>query len=166
MLIFAASDGKMAGICENPYRIRDPDIPTPLPTAMSNIYDKYHHLTPRERQFIKAHPIDAMTIQDDTEKAYLETAKWFGFNGRNDRSDAFRHCFWSALLARDIGSVKALEFTSAHESSPTNPANEMAMDIHNNAVGLSIGKPGLSDQMLSAQCMGALNAGRLKVLVK
>lgn len=40
------------------------------------------------------------------------------------------------------------------------------MDLHNNSVGLSIGKVGMSDLILSSQCMAALNSGRLKVLVK
>ena len=52
--------------------------------------------------------------------AYSETTKRFGHNGRNDKSYAFRHCFWSATLSRDIGYKNALEFTNAHESSPLN----------------------------------------------
>jgi Domain of unknown function (DUF6973) len=133
---------------------------------MASIYDQYHHLTSREQQFVKAHPIDAMTIDEDTKKAFQETTRMFGFNGHNDKTDAFRHCFWSALLARDIGYAKALDFTTAHESSPTNPADEKAMDLHNNSVGLLIGKAGMSDVTVSTQCMAALNGGRLKILVK
>lgn len=133
---------------------------------MATAYDQYNHLTPGEQQFIRSHPIDAITIQEDTEKAFAETARRLGFNGHNDKSDAFRHCFWSALLARDIGYANTLQFTTAHESSPTNPANEKAMDLHNNGIGLSLGKVGISDQLLSNLCMGTLNAGQLKVLVK
>lgn len=134
---------------------------------MATVYDQYNHLTSAERQFIKTYPIiDSMTIQEDTKKAFQETSRRFGLNGHNDKSDAFRHCFWSAMLARDIGYTKALEFTTAHESSPTNPANEKAMDLHNNSIGLFIGRAGMSDQLLSNQCIGALNSGRLVVLVK
>lgn len=133
---------------------------------MASPYDDFERLSPAEKQFVKSHPIDALTIEDDKNKAFAETRKRFGFNGHNDKSDAFRHCFWSALLARDIGYARALEFTTAHESAPTNPADEKAMDLHNNAVGLSLGKAGMSDSSLSAQCQLALTAGRLVVLVK
>lgn len=133
---------------------------------MPNVIDQYNHLTPSEQQFIKAHPLDAIAIQEDTQKAFQETARRFGFNGHNDKSDAFRHCFWSAMLVRDIGYTRALAFTTAHESSPTNAPDEKAMDLHNNGIGLSMGRAGMSDQFLSAQCVGALNSGRLKVLVK
>ncbi len=38
------------------------------------------------------------------------------------------------------------------------------MDLHNNAVGLSVVRAGISNQMLSQRCMAALMAGQLKVL--
>ncbi|EPP5335791.1 DUF6973 domain-containing protein [Vibrio harveyi] len=49
---------------------------------------------------------------------FFETESRFGINGHNDKSDAFHHCFWSAMLARDIGYKNALEFTTAHEDFP------------------------------------------------
>ncbi|WP_433963224.1 DUF6973 domain-containing protein [Vibrio parahaemolyticus] len=30
--------------------------------------------------------------------AFFETESRFGINGHNDKSDAFRHCYWSARL--------------------------------------------------------------------
>jgi hypothetical protein len=46
------------------------------------------------------------------------------------------------MLARDLGYQNALQFTNAHESDPRNPPQEKAMDLHNNSVGLSIGRAG------------------------
>ena len=98
--------------------------------------------------------------------AYSETTKRFGRNGRNDKSDAFRHCFWSATLSRDIGYKNALEFTNTHESSPLNIAEEKTMDFHNNSDGLRIGIPNSDNTKLSKMCNDALSAGKLKVIKK
>jgi len=38
------------------------------------------------------------------------------------------------------------------------------MDLHNNRVGLGIGKGNRTDQQLAAMCLSVLRAGRLKVL--
>lgn len=131
-----------------------------------SIYDQFNKLTPQEQSYIKRHPHHAFSIKEAKELAFKETVKRFGKNGHNDRSDAFRHCFWSALLASEIGYSGALNFTTAHESSPTNDPREKEMDLHNNHVGLNIGRTPSSSQTLSIQCMTALAAGKLKVLVK
>lgn len=107
-----------------------------------------------------------MTIKRAKETALAETKRRFGRNGHNDKADAFRHCFWSALLARDIGYATALQFTTAHESSPTNDPAEKQMDLFNNGVGLQIGRAKGADAILSARCMPALTSGRLKVVVQ
>lgn len=105
----------------------------------TSAYDQFGRLTPQEQAYIQSHPHHALTIKEAKETAFAETKARFGRNGHNDKSDAFRHCFWSALLARELGYAKALTFTTAHESSPTNVPAEMAMDLHNNRVGLHIG---------------------------
>ena len=132
----------------------------------SSLYDKYDHLTDAEKSYIRTHPHHVTTIMKSRDIAYSETTKRFGHNGRNDKSDAFRHCFWSATLARDIGFKNALEFTNAHESSPLNIAKEKTMDLHNNSVGLRIGISMSDNTKLSKMCNDALNAGKLKVITK
>lgn len=115
--------------------------------------------------YIQKHPLDALTIKKAKEAAFAETTRRFGRNGHNDKSDAFRHCFWSALLARDIGYANALQLTTAHESSFTNDPAEKQMDLFNNSVGLGIGRAQGADSILSIRCMAALDGGRLKILV-
>ena len=132
--------------------------------ASSSHAHQFLQLTSAERTYIFMYPEHASAIKASKESAYLETRRRFGRNGQNDRSDAFRHCFWSALLVREIGYAAALRFTNAHESSPTNDPTERAMDLHNNSVGLKIGRSKGSDHILSARCMAALNARQLKVL--
>ncbi|MEC4719695.1 hypothetical protein RY831_11090 [Noviherbaspirillum sp. CPCC 100848] len=101
-----------------------------------SVYDQFKQLTPSEQQYITVYPHHAFAIKNSKEAAFEETKRRFGFNGRNDQSDAFRHCFWSAVLAREIGYAGALRFTTAHESSPLNSKIEKEMDLHNNGVGL------------------------------
>lgn len=134
--------------------------------SVVSIYDQFTQLTQREQQYILLHPTHALIISETKDIAFKETQLRFGINGHNDKSDAFRHCFWSALLTRKIGYDGAREFTTAHESSPTNVPAEKGMDLHNNSVGLNIGKNGGTDKYLSSLCATALAAGKLKVLVK
>ena len=128
------------------------------------LYDQYDKLTEAERAYLRSYPMDAPLIWQAREFALAETIRLFGRNGRNDRSDAFRHCLWSAILARDIGSFHALRFSTAHELLATNPAAERTMDLHNNAIGLRIGASKASNARISQQCMAALNTGELKIL--
>lgn len=133
---------------------------------MTSAYAQYKNLTLQERQYIRSHPHHALSIERSRDVAFTETKKRFGHSGRNDKSDAFRHCFWSAVLAREIGYQSALRFTNAHESDPRNPPAEKAMDLHNNSVGLSIGRGGGSNTHLSGRCIAALLSGQLKVIKK
>jgi hypothetical protein len=130
---------------------------------MADYYDQYQQLNPQEKSYLFRHPQHASIIKESRRKAYSETTKVIGYNGKNDNSDAFRHCFWSAILSRDIGYYNALMFTNAHESDPSNPKKEKAMDLHNNSVGLQIGRNGGTDHLLSALCYTALQQGKLKI---
>lgn len=59
-------------------------------------------------------------------------------NPHNDCRDAFRHAYWSALMAqRDEESAARLG--DAHERSSKGPYPEVYMDLHNNRVGRRIG---------------------------
>lgn len=132
----------------------------------TSVYEQYNNLTSDEQMYIKSHPHHAFAIKESKEKAFAETIKYFGINGRNDKSDAFRHCFWSAILARELGYQNALQFTNAHESDPRNLPDEKAMDLQNNSIGLSIGRIGGNNNHLSGRCMAALLNGKLKVIKK
>lgn len=132
----------------------------------ASAYEQFKRLTPQEQSYIRSHPHHAITIKESKETAFAETKARFGRNGHNDKSDAFRHCFWAAILARDLGYANAMVFTTAHESSPTNNPGEKAMDLHNNRIGLRIGQGKGSDKSISVRCYAALASGQLKVLIK
>ncbi|MCB2263399.1 MAG: hypothetical protein LGR52_10780 [Candidatus Thiosymbion ectosymbiont of Robbea hypermnestra] len=133
---------------------------------MTSVYDQYKNLTLQEQQYVRSHPHHALSIEKSRDIAFRETKKRFGHIGRNDKSDAFRHCFWSAVLVREIGYQNALQFTNAHESDPKNPPAEKAMDLRNNSIGLSIGRAGGNNTYLSGRCMATLLSSRLKVIKK
>ena len=113
----------------------------------------YSDLNEHEKQYVRTHPINAFYIKNNRDSAFRETERLFGLNGHNDRSDAFRHCYWSALLARDIGYHDTVKFTTFHEMRPGNPLTEKQMDLHNNKIGAGIGRNGGSDAILSRQCL-------------
>jgi len=61
-------------------------------------------------------------------------------NGRNNQSDAFRHCFFNAMNSRDTMDAVARLFSDAHESEvPPNLDLEVQMDKFNNYKGHLIG---------------------------
>lgn len=128
----------------------------------ATVYDQVKKLNSNEQHYIARHPHHAFAITQAFIKSVDEEKKRFGINGWNDEADAFRHCFWAAILARDIGHFSALLFTNAHESASDNPQEEKEMDLHNNRVGLLIGRTGGSDQMLASSCMAALISGQLR----
>ncbi len=60
---------------------------------------------------------------------------WF----RNNASDAFRHCYWSARMTIGMGSSTAEFILDLHEQEPGQPAAEKRMDERNNSVGSGLG---------------------------
>lgn len=132
---------------------------------MTTLYEHYEELTPQEKAYLRSNPHHTMILKDSREVAFAETIRLFRRNRQNDKSDAFRHCFWSALLARDIGFHDAARFSTAHESSPKNRLEEKRMDLHNNRVGLGIGLSKGTNASLSTRCMTALRTGKLQVLI-
>jgi hypothetical protein len=129
------------------------------------IHGIFTGLTPREKLFLVTHPHLIGTIREDADKALAEARRQFSGGQHNGPADAFRHCYWSALLARDIGADNAKAFTDAHEAYGSNPAGEKAMDLHNNSVGISIGSnnPGAADSALVGACMLAVTNGQLRL---
>ena len=103
-------------------------------------------LSYKEKQLVKQYPYKASIVLLCREAAYNKTieannSKSGFLNDRftlNDKSDAFRHAYWSALMANDsrLGTTYAILFSEAHESEvPSRFALEKQMDLFNNAVG-------------------------------
>jgi hypothetical protein len=128
------------------------------------ISDTYDRLNTAERDFLFWHPFAAVAFNSNAETALAEARRRFGPSTlHNGSGDAFRHCFWSAMNARDEGAELARRFGEAHEDWAGNPAAEKTMDLHNNGVGFDIGGPaiGASDRHLAVLCVQAWANRRL-----
>jgi hypothetical protein len=134
-------------------------------------YEKYskdwNKLTKDEQWYVLLHPWHVDEIKENSRNALKKAQVLFGGGSlHNGAGDAFRHCYWSALLARDLGGDNAQQFTTAHESKPGNPKKEKEMDLYNNGKGIEIGRknPNASDSELAKMCQNALLKGELKVI--
>jgi hypothetical protein len=122
------------------------------------VKDKYNKLSPAERDFVWWNAIAAINFNENASTALAEAQKRFGASTlHNGSGDSFRHCFWSAMNARDQGIAVARKFGEAHEDWVGNPANEKTMDLHNNSVGFDIGgwSIGATDRHLAVLCVEA-----------
>lgn len=139
------------------------------PTGYSSysLYDQWTNLTSKEKWLVVTMPWQAYYVNKARNLAWSETQRRFGYNGRNDRSDAFRHAYWNSLMTKYIGAYWAEKWATAHEygRAATDPAGT-SMDLHNNAVGRDIGRYNswASETELSRLVMDALNRGRLRTL--
>ena len=131
---------------------------------MTTYAELFQKLTASEKIHLALFPEQVAVIKRSSQRALLESEVRFPGSRRNTPGDAFRHCFWSALLARDIGYASAWRYTNAHEAFPDNPPSEKAMDLHNKAAGLNIGRYGEPNQILILRCIDALRSGRLKII--
>lgn len=100
-------------------------------------------------------------------KAQTETKRRFGINGMDDKSDAFRHAFWNALMANGHGVSFAKTIADNHEK--YNPGSALAnqMDLYNNAQGRSVrnfGSVCYLEADLSNAVYSLLTSGKLKYI--
>ena len=61
----------------------------------------------------------------------------FGSDEDGTRGNAFKHCYWSCCISREVGPQRAEQQTTAHEQIPNNPGRDMYMDMSNNYQGAS-----------------------------
>ena len=144
--------------------------PCSCPPANPNIdIDGYNNLTNEEKRLVRLYPIEAIKVQSNRDEAVEKTIEKFNVNGHNDKSDAFRHAYFQALNVQDIGDALTKLFSDAHEQNPDQPEIEKEMDLHNNSIGIDIGKthdlPENSGIPLEDRVMDALNNGELRIIV-
>lgn len=79
----------------------------------------------------------------------------------DNRTDAFRHTYWNALMTQRFGEEWTRKFATAHERRPGDPAPREAMDLYNNEIGRQIGmaNPDASPEELSGLVLAAVNNG-------
>lgn len=121
------------------------------------------NVTLAEEAYFVTHPWVAFKVKSTAKTAYDTEAAIFGCTGEDDEGDAFRHCFWSAVLTREVGFKEAGFVTSLHEQIPGNPVRRMDMDLFNNAVGRMRVQLG-NDAYVARQVLKLLLDGRLSVI--
>ncbi len=98
--------------------------------------------------------------------AFWDSKQVEGLSDKKDgQEDAFRHCYWSALMARHMGRVAAEGFGDRHEDRPSLTAEGMArkeMDLHNNRMGRSIGEQAISVRDARLRCYEAAKSDVLQ----
>ena len=96
------------------------------------------------------------------------TEATFGKQGKGDESDAFRHAFWQATNTQDVGESFTRKWSDAHEyGTPTNEVRtDLYMDIHNNDVGIEIGKanPKATHEELRDKILDRISKGDLLII--
>ena len=116
-----------------------------------------NNLSPTERLLAIANPLAALKVDSTRAEAVEEFHSRYGWDTRTDIIDgsngnAFLHCYWNALLSKEIGAYLAKLFTDAHEYGLANNYTwiddnvgysyaeiNVAMDIFNNNVGINLG---------------------------
>src|SRR5579884_1620860 len=111
-------------------------------------------------------PWKAYKAYRDKNKAVDETNKRFHSGFHNGPADAWRHCYWSCLMARDVGQDCAKAVGDNHEAAnkranPPEPDSEYNMDTNNNSVGRGLASDSGDCGDL---CQRALDDGKLTVL--
>ena len=95
------------------------------------------------------HPVNAALTIQTKDMAFELTQTHMGQNGLGNKSDAFRHAIWNALMSRYISENWAYMFATAHEDKPQDELNKRApdghfeyehkeMDLHNNKEGRDV----------------------------
>lgn len=93
-----------------------------------------------------------------------------GHTSHNNEADAFKHTYMSAELTILLGADIAYKIGVLQEdTNPSNPPAEREMDLHNDAVGIEIGKKLKKklfilinmDDKIAAEVMNAMNEGKL-----
>lgn len=107
-------------------------------------------------------PFDCNTARNDSETALASAQTEFpNLDGHNDKADAYRHCYWNALMTVHIGADQAKEVADLHEENNPNPPGEEAMDLHNNQVGRNLGAD--TEAQAKSRSLAAANDGRLQL---
>jgi len=160
-----------AAFANNPIFFTDPTGMAPEPPEWwTNGVAKWNRLNNKEKNIIRwdVRFYKANDIEKNADAAFAMTEATFGKQGKGDESDAFRHAFWQATNTQDVGESFTRKWSDAHEYGT--PANEVKtdlyMDIHNNDVGIEIGKanPKATPEQLKDIILNRISKGDLLII--
>lgn len=108
-------------------------------------------------------PIDCYTARNDANTAYATAEELYPDSLHNGPGDAFRHCYWNALMTIHINKDQAKIVADNHEEISNGPEAENKMDYKNNEVGRGIGESSPNEEAAKNGCVDAVNDGRLQL---
>ena len=155
---------------DNPIKLVDPngeDLTKPP------LYNRIKSLNPQEKHILKydIRFSTAIRVNSNAKLASSMAKKAFlGEGGKGGKTDAYRHAMWQALNVQSIGEKMTRKWSDAHEYSTTadEVETDLIMDIHNNDVGIEIGKqnPDASPEQLGEIIKQRIDRGDLIILEK
>ncbi|MBJ6362480.1 DUF6973 domain-containing protein [Paenibacillus sp. GCM10012307] len=141
---------------------------TALSNGFYNIIGGKAQLNAQEQALFDSNPSKGAKAIVAGKEAWDYTEYKFGFNGHNDKSDAFRHAAWNIWIMGFTDWSWAYDWTTAHEEgSSYNPALEKEMDLNNNSIGRLYGSinnisPNSTPAQTRAAIISAYKSGDLK----
>lgn len=132
--------------------------------------NEWNELSTKEKNIVRWDPqfYKVFYIETNADAATTMTKTIFSGNGKGDKSDAFRHAYWQALNTQDVGVEFTEKWSDAHEySTPSNEVtNHLYMDIHNNNVGIEVGKnnPDATPDELKMLILDKIKNGELLII--
>lgn len=113
---------------------------------VDNVYDDYNSIAnPLEQSWCRwpsRWSLCNMALRDMGGEALASAeyvAQTYDWTDHNGKADAFRHCFWSGLMTRQMGYDTAKGFGDRHEYGAAEPEDERNMDLTNNEIGRQVG---------------------------
>jgi RHS repeat-associated protein len=106
---------------------------------------------------------DTNAIKDAGVQAIGETVARFGNNQDNGKENAFQHGLWACLSTCSAGAAFSEMFLIAHETgNAENTEAQMTMDLHNNSVGIALGRlPAVCNTSCAEMVAHTLESGLL-----
>lgn len=152
----------------NPVKLVDPDgREVSLSDGWPPLYE-WNKCSSQEKIFILNHPNKARKMYSNMETAVEMSRETYpDLDGRGTERDAYRHAMWQALNVQSVGEEATREMANAHEYRDGQPMKDMIMDIHNNEIGIEIGRenPNASPEELSQIILNHISAGDMIILV-
>ena len=151
----------------NPVKLVDPDG---REVSLSDGWPplgEWNKCSSQEKIFILNHPNKAHKIYSNMETAVGMSREIYpDLDGRGTERDAYRHAMWQALNDQSVGEVATREMANAHEYRDGQPIKDMIMDIHNNEIGIEIGRenPNATPEELSQIILNRISAGDMIIL--
>ena len=110
-------------------------------------------------------PFDCAKAKTDADNAGETARNNYPANTlHNGIGDAFRHCYWNALMTISIGRDQAKKVADLHEdNNPTGPLAERVMDLFNNEIGRQVGSDSKTADEAREKCAEYAATGYLKV---